>query len=83
MAHRNTTYLVPLREPRGADAESTTRELDSRINDGIHVRLLWSPSDGQVSVTVNDTKTGDTFELPVPDGIQALDVFRHPYGYAV
>jgi hypothetical protein len=82
MANRNTTYLVPLPEPLGAEVESTTRELDSRISDGIHVRLLWSPSDGQVSVAVDDSRTGDAFELPVPDGIRALDVFRHPYGYA-
>jgi hypothetical protein len=82
MAHRNAPYLVPVSEPLGEDAQSTTRELDSRISDGIHVRLLWSPGDGQVSVAVNDSRTGDAFELPVPDGIRALDVFRHPYGYA-
>jgi hypothetical protein len=33
-------------------------------------------------VAVNDTKTGDAFELPVRDGDRALDVFRHPYAYA-
>ena len=58
------------------------RELDSRINDGIHVRLLWNPADGHISVAVNDTKTGDTFELRVGDNDRALDVFRHPYAYA-
>jgi hypothetical protein len=64
------------------NAPTTARELDSRISDGIHVRLLWSPSDGQVTVTVTDTKTGDVFELPVGDDRTALDVFRHPYAYA-
>ncbi len=59
-----------------------TRELDGRISDGIHVRLLWNPSDDRVSVAVNDSKTGDAFELPVCDGDRALDVFRHPYAYA-
>jgi hypothetical protein len=61
---------------------SMTRELDSRSNDGIHVRLLWHPDDGHVSVSVNDTKTGEAFELPVGDGEQPLDVYRHPYAYA-
>gem|GEM_PF-4427130 len=35
-----------------------------------------------VSVAVHDTKTGEAFELPVPDGSRALDVFHHPYVYA-
>jgi hypothetical protein len=59
-----------------------TRELDGRISDGIHVRLLWDASDDRVLVAVNDTKTGDAFELPVRDGDRALDVFHHPYAYA-
>jgi hypothetical protein len=59
-----------------------TRELDSRISDGIHVRLLWHPEDSRVSVTVEDTKTGEAFALPVHNGERALDVFHHPYAYA-
>jgi hypothetical protein len=58
------------------------RELDARSSDGIHVRLLWHPEDDQVSVAVNDTKTGEAFELPIPDGEPALDAFHHPYAYA-
>ncbi len=60
----------------------TARELDSRINDGIHVRLLWHPTDGHVTVAVHDTKTGDAFELPVGAGHRARDVYQHPYAYA-
>jgi hypothetical protein len=59
-----------------------TRELDSRVSDGIHVRLLWHACDGQVSVTVDDAKTGAAFEILVPEGARALDVFHHPYAYA-
>jgi hypothetical protein len=59
------------------------RELDSRASDGIHVQLLWHPVDGHVSVAVHDTKTGDTFELDVRNGHRALDVFHHPYAYAL
>jgi hypothetical protein len=59
-----------------------TRELDSRTSDGIHARLLWHPRDGHLSVTVDDTRGGEIFELAVHDGDQALDVFHHPYAYA-
>jgi hypothetical protein len=59
-----------------------TRELDSRVSDGTHVRLLWHACDGHVSVTVDDAKTGAAFEVLVPDGDRALDVFHHPYAYA-
>jgi hypothetical protein len=81
MADRHTPYLAPAVEPLEAEGRAT-RELDSRTSDGIHVRLLWSPGDGHVSVAVSDIKTGDTFELPVRDRDRALDVFRHPYAYA-
>jgi hypothetical protein len=61
---------------------SMTRELDSRTSDGIEVRLLWNPCDGQVSVAVDDTKTGQAFELRVRHGDRPLDVFNHPFAYA-
>jgi hypothetical protein len=59
-----------------------TRELDSRISDGIRVRLLWHQHDGHVSVTVEETQSGAIFDLLVRDGERALDVFHHPYAYA-
>ena len=59
-----------------------TRELDSRVNEGIRVRLLWHSDDGHLSVAVEDTKTGEMFDLPVGDGDRPLDVFHHPYAYA-
>jgi hypothetical protein len=58
------------------------RELDSRASGGIRVRPLWHPIDGHVSVAVNDTKTGEAFELEVRRGQNALDVYHHPYAYA-
>jgi len=63
-------------------APATPRELDARAGDGIHVRLLWHPTDGHVSVAVADSKTGETFDLPVRDGDRVLDVFHHPFAYA-
>ncbi len=62
--------------------QTSMRELDSRMSDGIEVRLLWSSSDGRVSVAVNDTRTGQTFSVDVPDNRRSLDVFHHPYAYA-
>jgi hypothetical protein len=58
------------------------RELHSRLNDGIHVRLLWDEGDGQLAVSVTDTRTGGAFCLEVRAGEQAMDVFHHPYAYA-
>ena len=60
----------------------TMRELHSRTNDGIHVRLLWGPDDGRVAVTVADAKTGDRFAFDVGDPDRALHAFRHPFSYA-
>lgn len=61
---------------------TTMRELDSRVNDGIHVRMLWCTSEERVSVAVTDTKTGEAFSLEVRDGERPMDVFYHPYAYA-
>ena len=57
------------------------RELAVRENDGIHVRLLWHPGDNAVTVSVEDARVGDRFQLAVaPDC--ALDAFYHPFAYA-
>ena len=60
----------------------TTRELESRSNDGIEVRLLWIEDDNRLLVAVADAKTGDGFAIEVSDGDRALDVFHHPFAYA-
>ena len=58
-----------------------TRELAARNNDGIHVRLLWHPHANALTVSVEDERIGDRFQLAVaPD--RALDVFYHPFAYA-
>ena len=64
------------------DIATSIRELDSRTNDGIHVRLLWRKHDGRLWVEVADTKAGDAFAVDVRDGERPLDVFHHPYAYA-
>jgi hypothetical protein len=58
-----------------------TRELAARESDGLHVLLLWDPSDDALTVSVEDSRVGDRFQLAVaPD--QALDAFYHPFAYA-
>jgi hypothetical protein len=61
---------------------TTTRELDSRVSDAIHVRMLWHEHDGRVTVAVADSKTGDAFAVEVREGDRAMEVFHHPYAYA-
>ncbi len=61
---------------------TSMRELDSRGNGGIEVRLLWCELDGRLWVVVVDTKTADSFHLEVRDGERPFDVFHHPYAYA-
>lgn len=63
-------------------APATIRELHSRINDGIEVRLLWRALDGCLFVAVTDGKRAEEFCVEVPDRARALDVFHHPFAYA-
>ena len=49
---------------------------------GIQVRMLLHSLGGHVSVAVEDTKTGEMFDVPVGDDDPPLDVFHHPYASA-
>jgi hypothetical protein len=62
-------------------ATPQTRELAARDSDGIHVQLLWHPGENALTVSVEDVRVGDRFQLAVaPD--RALDAFYHPFAYA-
>jgi hypothetical protein len=62
-------------------ASTHTRELAARSNDGVHVLLLWHPGENAVTVSVEDARAGDRFQIAVaPD--RALDAFYHPFAYA-
>lgn len=64
------TYTAP--QPRG---------LAARHSNGVHVFLLWHPRENALTVSVEDDRAGDRFELAIaPDC--ALDAFHHPYAYA-
>jgi hypothetical protein len=62
-------------------APSETRELAARETDGIHVLLLWHPDEDAVSVSVEDARVGDRFQIAVAPE-RALDAFYHPFAYA-
>jgi hypothetical protein len=63
------------------DPAGVSRELASRESDGVLVQLLWHPSDDAVTVSVEDSRAGNRFELVVGRG-EALDAFYHPFAYA-
>ena len=71
---RRTTMVVTA-------TQDVVRELAYRVNDGIHVCLYWHPADDSLSMTVDDERTGERFELPV-ERDRALFAFNHPFAYA-
>lgn len=65
-----------------AEMLTSLRELDSRMADGMVVRLLWCEDSNRVFVAVDDDRTGEVFSVEVPAGERALHVFDHPFAYA-
>jgi hypothetical protein len=61
--------------------DTTYTELHHRSADGIEVSLLWSRVNNALTVSVEDSRSGVSFELPAP-AEKALDVFEHPFAYA-
>jgi len=61
---------------------TSMRELHSRVNEGVHIRLLWCENDGRLAVAVTDTRSCEAFSIEIRDGEDALDVFHHPFAYA-
>lgn len=62
-------------------SRATTRELAARESNGLRVLLLWHPNEDAVTVSVEDSRAGSSFELPVARD-RALEAFYHPYAYA-
>lgn len=65
-----------------ADKLIATRELDSRLNNGIQVRLLWDGRHERLWVSVLRTRDGRRFIVDVREDERPLDVFNHPFAYA-
>jgi hypothetical protein len=59
-----------------------THELAQRANDGVEIRLLWNRADGRLTIVVDDSRTGESFDLVAESGKEALDAFHHPFAYA-
>jgi hypothetical protein len=57
------------------------KELARRQTDGVVVSLLWHRANDRLTVTVDDTRTGEHLLLPARRE-NALEVFYHPYAYA-
>ncbi len=66
----------------GSDQPNPGVVLASRENGGIRVTLLWAANTNAVAVLVFDDSSDDQFELFVEPGVNALDVYEHPYAYA-
>jgi hypothetical protein len=64
-----------------ARLKCAVRELDCRCNDGFEVRLLWDSLTNSVSVSVKDTRDGESFAVDVAPS-DALDAFHHPFAYS-
>lgn len=67
--------------PRTDTIDRLPKELACRKSEGIEVRLLWRKADDRVFVAVEDSRSGEAFELAV-ESSNALDAFHHPYAYA-
>jgi hypothetical protein len=50
---------------------------------GRQVALLWSRRTGRTAVIVEEEATGELIELEVAERENPLEVYRHPYAYAV
>jgi hypothetical protein len=64
-----------------SSATPDSRELAARDSDGLHVLLLWHPREDELTVSVEDTRAGNRFQLAVARD-RALDAFYHPFAYA-
>ena len=63
------------------DATPAGRELAARTSDGLHVRLLWYAEEDMLTVSVDESSSGQRFELAV-ERDRGLDAFYHPFAYA-
>jgi hypothetical protein len=61
--------------------DTTIVELDSRISGAFEVALLWHRDLEAVSLTIRDSGSCRSLELPVAQD-RALQAFKHPFAYA-
>ena len=59
------------------------KELASRDAGRTHVLLLWSRRTGRAAVVIEDDATGETVEMDVRERENPLELFNHPFVYAL
>ena len=64
-----------------SDTALVPRELDYRSNDGVEAALVWNQATGHLWVSVNDSRTDESFRLDV-EAHYAVDAFNHSSAYA-
>lgn len=78
-----TRSSLAVSEPKGGGMSlvRSIRELAARESNGLSVRLLWHPLENAVTVSVEDRRHDECFDLAVAPE-RALDAFYHPFAYA-
>jgi hypothetical protein len=71
---------LPENAPPVTTPQDDERELACRRNDGLHIVLLWRPTDDGIVVAMDDSRTGLAYRFDV-DRDSALDAFHHPFAY--
>jgi hypothetical protein len=61
--------------------DTTIAELDHRKSGPFEVSLLWDRDLETVSLTIRDSRSGRSLELPVVHN-RALQAFKHPFAFA-
>ena len=56
-------------------------EIANRRNGDVEVWLFWRREDDELTLTVADDRTGESFDVRVAHE-RALDAFYHPFAYA-
>jgi hypothetical protein len=81
--HLRQEFTRPEHEvaPGPDTTDKNMTDLAYRRSADIEVTLLWHRTNGELTVSVTDTASGDSFELPVSPN-DALAAFHHPYAYA-
>lgn len=59
------------------------KELVSRDAGCTHVLLLWSRRTNRAAVVIEDDATGEVVEIDVRDRENPLELFDHPFVYAL
>jgi hypothetical protein len=60
--------------------DTTIAELDHRKSGPFEVSLVWHRDLESVSLTIRDSRSGRSLEVPVV-GDRALQAFKHPFAY--